>query len=35
MPQYLVSIQLPDDYDPSLESEETIRDIRLQPKAEA
>lgn|SRR5512144_2792273 len=27
MPQYLVSIQLPDDYDPSLESEETIRDI--------
>lgn len=27
MPQYLVSIQLPDDYDPSLEREETIRDI--------
>ena len=27
MPQYLVAIHLPDDYDPSTESEETIRDI--------
>jgi len=27
MPQYLVAIQLPDNYDPSLEGEETIRDI--------
>jgi hypothetical protein len=27
MPQYLVSIQLPDDYDPSLESEEVIRNV--------
>jgi hypothetical protein len=27
MPQYLVAIQFPDNYDPSLESEETIRDI--------
>lgn len=27
MPQYLVAIQLPDNYDPSLEGEEMIRDI--------
>ena len=27
MPQYLVAIHLPDDYDPSAESEVTIRDI--------
>ncbi|HEX4310479.1 MAG TPA: hypothetical protein VHZ25_10665 [Acidobacteriaceae bacterium] len=27
MPQYLVTIQLPDNYDPSLEDEATIRDI--------
>jgi hypothetical protein len=27
MPQYLVAIHLPDDYDPSTESEATIRDI--------
>ena len=27
MPQYLVAIHLPDDYDPAAESEATIRDI--------
>jgi hypothetical protein len=27
MPQYLVAIHLPDDYDPSAESEATVRDI--------
>ena len=27
MPQFLVAIQLPDDYDPSLEGEAMIRDI--------
>ena len=27
MPHYLVSIQLPDDYDPSLEDEAVVRDI--------
>jgi hypothetical protein len=27
MPQFLVAIQLPDNYDPSLEGEEMIRDI--------
>jgi len=27
MPQFLVAIQLPDNYDPSLESEEMVRDI--------
>jgi hypothetical protein len=27
MPKYLVTIQLPDDYDPSLEDEEVVRDI--------
>jgi len=27
VPQYLVSIQLPDNYDPSLESEEVIRNV--------
>ena len=27
MPQYLVTIQLPDNYDPSLEDEATIRDV--------
>jgi len=27
MPQYLVTIHLPDDYDPSLEDEAVIRDI--------
>jgi hypothetical protein len=27
MPQYLVSIQLPDNYDPSLEDEAVIRDV--------
>jgi hypothetical protein len=27
MPQYLVAIQLPDDYDPSREDEEMMRDI--------
>lgn len=27
MPQYLVAIHLPDDYDPSTESDATIRDI--------
>jgi hypothetical protein len=27
MPQYLVTIQLPDNYDPSLEDEATIRNI--------
>lgn len=27
MPQFLVAIHLPDDYDPSAESEATVRDI--------
>jgi hypothetical protein len=27
MPQYLVAVHHPDNYDPSLESEATIRDI--------
>jgi hypothetical protein len=27
MPQYLVAIHLPDNYDPSLEGEEMVRDI--------
>lgn len=27
MPQYLVTIQLPDDYDPSLEDEQRVREI--------
>jgi len=28
MPQYLVTIHLPDNYDPSLEDEEMVRDRR-------
>ena len=27
MPQYLVAIHLPDNYDPALEGEEVVRDI--------
>lgn len=29
MPQYLVAIHFPDDYDPSLEGEEMVRDIHV------